>query len=355
MAPRTGLYGTVMHGNAAADNTVDDYGKMSTLIGDKQYIAGFGGGAAGLNNGAFSFSGAGFNWFGSALGGAAPDDVRLGMANRTFGAGLFLSMAKTAQDLTGPGGETRTTLESDGYGLFGDFNLGNSDVYGELGLLTGFGNLADALDNFSTVIPVGSTVKTTTTNNYFHLMGGWKKHSTTEGTHALNAELTFNLSNKEDPNGAPADTAQIMELIFGFYHGVILRQTAGLSVVAGSNTQIMYQAQTENALNPPADRSHSGISVRPNLGFQKTLGNGFETFAGAGVTLGFDTYDNMMVAGTNWALFTAGTDMALGLRWNYENFAFEGSVSEILLSNGPNMIGGGAPGLFGRVGVSLGF
>ena len=42
-APRTGLYSVVTKGNAAADKTVVDYTRRPTLIGNKQYFAGFGG------------------------------------------------------------------------------------------------------------------------------------------------------------------------------------------------------------------------------------------------------------------------------------------------------------------------
>src|SRR4051812_47059932 len=65
-APRTGLYGSVTRGNIAADNTVEDYSRRPTLIGDKQYFAGFG--DADLGNAAFSLKGMGYNWFGEVTG-----------------------------------------------------------------------------------------------------------------------------------------------------------------------------------------------------------------------------------------------------------------------------------------------
>ena len=77
-APRTGLYTAVTQGNAAADNTVDDFSRRPTLIGSKQYFAGYGG--TDMQSAAYNFRLGSLNWFGAVAAGAgtSPATLRVG-------------------------------------------------------------------------------------------------------------------------------------------------------------------------------------------------------------------------------------------------------------------------------------
>jgi hypothetical protein len=350
-----------MQANAASDNTVDDYTRRPTLINNLQYIAGYGG--ADMANGAFSFQGGAFNWFGSLTSRAGavagqpnPDDVRFGLANRTFGAGLMLAMSKSSTDVDGVG-STRTTLEADGYALFGDFNLGGSDVYGEIAMRTGFGAF-DGLDHNIKIDPdVGATQEDK--NLMFQFLVGWKRDATTEGTHAVNAELALSVDSKKDQIGAP-DTAQALSVSLGFAHGYIAKQTTGFSAFLGSNAILLYESLNPN--DPLADESAVTLAVIPNASFQKTLAKGFEAFVGASVALAvvYDKVEPPPGGDTDsWLVISDGADVAAGLRWVYENFAIEGHLNETLLFNGPYLVGGTASPMFGgtggAIGLSVGF
>ncbi|MDB5106068.1 MAG: hypothetical protein JWP91_3757 [Fibrobacteres bacterium] len=360
-APRTGLYETVTKGNAAADNTVDDFTRRPTLIGTKQYFAGFGG--ADMQSGAFSFEGRGWNWFGSAVsragsaqGGANPAEVRAGIASGTaWGGGLILSFDKSTTDNAGT--KTKTVIEGDGFGAFGDFNLGNSDVYGQVALYTGFDALLPPVNNYIKVEPP-SPLPTTETNNYLiNAMGGWKKDATTEGTHALNVEVGYNYSKNEVDPSTPANENSINELAVMFAHGYILRATPDYSVFLGTNNLLIWRAEKTTAA--PTEHSIIGISTSPNLAFQKQFGKGFEGFSGGSVTASYFSYSNepFGIGAPEEAtrLLTADADVAVGLRWVKDNFALEGSLKEAVLLNGPYLIGGNAnQGLMAEVGMSLG-
>ncbi len=351
-APRTGLYEVVTKLNAAADNTVDDFTRRPTLIDGKQYFAGFGG--ADLVSGAFSFQGGGWDWFGAALGGPDPDEIRAGIAKPgAWGGGVLLSLAKTRFD--SPAGSAKTTLEGDGFGVFGDFSLGNSDVYGQLALYTGFDALTPVADNY--IRAAGLEQK----NTLINLTGGWKKGAAGEGTHALHAEGILNYSLKRN-EAAPTDSVTLTALDLWFYHGYVLKQAPGFSVFLGSNSEVLLQFEDWNT--DPEDRGHYRVAVTPNLAFQKTLAWGFEGFAGGSVTLSWDKFDGSAPttftaapagADERTDFLTGSADVALGLRWVRENLAVEGILSEALLANGPHFIGGnGASGMFLQVGVSLG-
>ncbi len=357
VGPRTGLYGSVMKGNAASDNTVDDFTKRGHLI-DRQYLAGWGG--ADLVNAGYSFEAIGLNWFGAAYGGGSPDEVRFGIASAgKFSGGLMVALNKvsTEDTLATVSTKTKTVLETDGFGAFGSFAIGNAgDVYGEVSVLTGFDDLATGNDNYIKFDPAGTEV----TPRIIHLMGGWKKDATAEGTHALNAELILNVESWENKPAAAAATAKrsITDVQLWFYHGYILKDAGTFKVFAGSNS--LFQFQTRDWDSAPTDRSLAVVSVTPNMSFQKTLGHGFEATAGAGVSVAWVSLTNMPSGANNLdqstSFFTAGTDMAVGLRWAYENFAFEGAVKEALLANGPQFIGGNAaPGMFAQIGMSVGF
>lgn len=351
-APRTGLYTTVTKLNAAADNTVDDYTRRPTLIDGKQYFAGYG--DADLVSGAFAFQGAGWDWFGAAIGGPDPDEIRAGMAKAgAWGGGVIVSLAKSRYDT--PAGSVKTTLESDGLGFFGDFSLGGSDVYGQLAFYTGFDALAPVVDNY--VRAAGADQKNTVIN----LMAGWKRDATTEGTHAMNAEAILNHSLKRE-EALAGDSLTFTALDLWFYHGYILKAGQGYSVFLGSNSELLLQFEDWNT--DPEDRSHYRLAVSPNLAFQKTLRWGFEAFAGGSVTVSWDRFDGSAPATFTPAIpgadertdfLTGGADVALGLRWVMDNLAVEGSLRDALLANGPHFIGGdAAPGMFLQMGVSLG-
>lgn len=351
-APRTGLYEAVTKLNAAADNTVDDFTRRPTLINGKQYFAGFGG--ADLVSGAFSFQASGWDWFGAALGGPEPDEIRAGLASPgAWGGGVLLSLAKSSFDT--PAGSAKSTLEGDGFGLFGDFSLGNSDVYGQLALYTGFDNLSPVADNYLRAAGVEQK------NTLVNLIGGWKRNATTEGTHALNAEAILNYSMKRN-EAAPTDSVTFTALDLWFYHGYILKQAPGYSVFLGSNSEVLLQFEDWNT--DPEDRGHYRVAVTPNLAFQKSLAWGFEGFAGGSVTVSWDRFDGSAPntfspapagADERTDFLTGSADVALGLRWVRENLAVEGILSDALLANGPQFIGGdGASGMFLQVGVSLG-
>lgn len=356
VGPRTGLYGSVMKGNAASDNTVDDFTKRAHLI-DRQYLAGWGG--ADLVNAGYSFEAIGFNWFGAAYGGATPDEVRFGLASEgKFGGGLMLALNKvsTEDSLLG---KTKTVLETDGFGAFGSFALGNAgDVYGELSVLTGFDDLGSGNDNYVKLDPPAPATGSEVTPRVIHVMAGWKKDATTEGTHALNAELILNIENWESKVGTATAKRGINDFQLWFYHGYILKDAGTFKVFTGSNSLVQFQTRDWDAA--PTDRSIGVVSVTPNMSFQKTLGHGFEATAGAGVTAAWISQTNMPSGANNLdkstTFLTGGADMAVGLRWVYENFAFEGAVKELMLSNGPQFIGGNAaPGMFAQIGLSVGF
>lgn len=352
-APRTGIYESVTKLNAAADNTVDDYTKRPTLINGKQFFAGWG--DADLVSGAFAFQASGYDWFGSALGGPEPDEVRAGLARGgAWGGGVLVSLAKSSFET--PAGDSKVVLEGDGLGVFGNLSLGGSDVYGQLALYTGYDALLPVSDNY---VKVGGVEQK---NTLINLLGGWKKDATSEGTHALNLEGTLNYSMKKN-EAPPLDTVTVTALDLWFYHGYILKASESYSVFLGSNSELMLQLEDWNVA--PTSRNHYRLAVLPNLAFQKRLAWGFEGFAGAVVGLSWDMWDGIapttpigappVGADARTDYLTGSADVSLGLRWVKDNFAVEGSLRDALLANGPHFIGGNAaPGMFAQVGVSLG-
>lgn len=122
----------------------------------------------------------------------------------------------------------------------------------------------------------------------------------------------------------------------------------------------MYQDFSFEAA--PQDRSLIGLNFAPNISMQKALAKGFEIFAGADMNLGFASLTNLPVGAGPGApdeattLTTSGTDVSVGLRWNYENIAIEGALVDTFLAHGPHFVGGDDDqGLFGQVGLSVGF
>ncbi len=338
-APRTGLYSEVVKGNAASDNTVDDLTKRPHLI-NQQYIAGWGN--AQLTNAAYSFKGGNLNWFGTARSNPGEAEIRTGVGSTgAWGGGLIVSLHRTHTE-DPIAGKTTTNFEGQGLGGFGSFNLGSvGDVYGQVAYYAGFDDLTIGNNNAIEVIPVaGPTV--TTENHLLNFMAGWKKDASQAGEHALNVELNMNFSS----NKAGAAKNGLTNINLSFYHGYILQASDDFSVFLGSNNSFIYNSASAD---PGPDASGYTIASTPNISFQKKLGWGFDTQAGAGVTIAYVTQED------NNAALTDGADMSLGLRWTKDNFAIEGLVREALLSNGPQFIGGGAPGLFASIGLSVGF
>jgi hypothetical protein len=362
-APRTGLYTVVTKNNAAADNTVDDYSRRPTLIGNRQYFAGFGG--PDMQSGAFSFEGKGLNWFGSMTGGANPNLLRVGVGSGTaWGGGALVAIDHT--DVTTAAGETTTSFTGNGVGLFGDVNLGNSDVYGQLGWFTGFPGTLGATPlgfqaNTSQTLKPNAGGETSLSNWNVNLLAGWKKDATTEGTHALNLEFGYTFGKNTTDGLTPDLDNSVSTVLLNFFHGYILKSASDYAVFLGDNSGIIWQSDKSDA--PSVDGSHFGVSVSPNLAFQKQLGKGFEGFSGASVTASFDYYNDEpatlpfppVAANDASQYLTGSADVAVGLRWVKDNFALEGSLKETVLQNGPYLIGGNAnQGLFLQIGMSLG-
>ncbi|MDQ3002601.1 MAG: hypothetical protein M3Y08_15230 [Fibrobacterota bacterium] len=354
VAPRTGLYSVVTKNNGAGDNTVEDFTRRPTLIGDKQYFAGYGG--SDMLSGAFSFQGIGLNWFGAMVGGGiSNDEVRFGVGSgNAWGGGVILALAKTNVETAA--GKTKTVLEGDGFGVFGDFGLGNSDVYGQVAMYTDFNGPAGGPGGFNYVkVEPAVGPESETTYRLINIMAGWKKDATTEGTHSLNVEAAYNMGSHEVDPSTPAIDTKVNELGVLFAHGYILKASTDYSVFLGVNTGLQWHAESFEAA--PTDRDNIGLFASPNMAFQKNLGKGFEVFSGGSVTASYSQSSNIPVGEVEAsALLTGGADVALGLRWVKDNFALEGSISENLLQTGPYFISGNdnASGMFLQVGMSLG-
>jgi hypothetical protein len=361
VAPRTGLYGSVTKGNIAADNTVDDYTKRPTLIGDRQYIAGFGN--TDMGNAAFSLKGMGFNWFGSVTGPVnaapaapgTPDVLRLGLGRGTaWGAGVALAIDRQTQEVTGAAGGKQTTyIDPSGIGLFGDLSLGTSDVYGAVGWNTGYPSSLLAGAHNTTILEPNTGSNSDNTHHTLSVMAGWKKDATTEGTHSFNVEASYALGmhTTSGPGVKADDKVNALAIMPAWAY--VVKANSDYSVFVGVNSLDSVVADTVPGLNG----SRYLISFSPNIAFQKQFGHGFEGFSGASVTAGFmGTNDEAGANTTTTVTMTGGADVAVGLRWVKDNFALEGSLKETVLANGPYLIGGNAgQGLFANIGMALGF
>ncbi len=355
-APRTGLYGTVTKGNIAADNTVDDYSRRPTLIGDRQYFAGFGG--ADMGNAAFSIKGMGWNWFGEVTGpvGAAspgvPNTLRLGLGKGTaWGGGLLLAVDRTSVKTAA--GTTTTYYDASGFGAFFDLNLGASDVYGSLGWNTGFPTTPPAAPHNSVLTEPAAGSNTEVNHHQLSLMAGWKKDATVEGTHSFNLEGNYVLGLHTDDAPTPDVDDMVNSLAIMPMWGYVLRANSDYSVFVGANGLLAF----ENDSVGPMHGNQYAVSVSPNIAFQKQFGHGFEGFSGFSVTaLLRGAQDEPANNDESTTMLTGGADVAVGLRWVKDNFALEGSLKEAVLANGPYLIGGNAgQGLFVNIGMALGF
>ncbi|GEM_PF-2274813 len=343
-APRTGLYSGVTKGNAAADNTVDDFSRRPTLIGEKQYLAGWG--TANLVNAAYSIQGNGFNWFGAVLALDSLSQIRAGLAKGTsWGAGVIAGVNRIHAKAATGGVETTTYYEPSGFGLFGDFNLGSSDVYGQVGWNTGLPSAPGLQNSVWTKAPA-PLPEDDDQNHTLSFMGGWKKDATTEGTHAVNIELSYTSEMIRLKNPTLEATLSTINVMPAWAY--ILRANSSYSVFVGANGLLSY-------LHPENGNAYD-VSVSPNFAFQKQFGHGFEGFSGFSVTASWSSETDLGVAGEEGSqLLTGGADMAVGLRWVKDNFAFEGALKDVVLANGPYLIGGNAgQGLMSSVGISLG-
>ncbi|MDB5051839.1 MAG: hypothetical protein JWO30_4910 [Fibrobacteres bacterium] len=350
-APRTGLYTSVTQSNAAADNTVDDFSRRPTLIGDKQYFAGFGGGD--MQSAAYSFRLGSLNWFGAvtaggaAAGGAtAPATLRIGAGSGTsWGGGLLLAVNRVSAKSAA--GENTTYFDPSGIGAFGDFNLGSSDVYGSVSFNTGL-PIVPGLENTVVSKPTGVS-EFTVSNHTLSVMGGWKKDATTEGTHAFNVEASYQMEMSTDETPPAPDvkaTTSVITVMPAW--GYILKAKSDYAVFLGANSTEQYAAFEQG--------SAYSVALTPNIAFQKQLGKGFEGFTGFSVTGSYAATSDTPVDGDESSnLLTGGSDVTVGLRWVKENLAFEGFLKESVLSNGPYLIGGNAgQGLFLNIGLALG-
>jgi len=358
-APRTGLYTGVTKDNAAADRTVSDYSMRPTLIGDRQYFAGFGG--TDMGNAAFSMKGKGFNWFGEVTGpvgatgrGTNPDSLRLGLGSGSaWGAGVILAVNRVhGKGTVGvAAGDTTTYIDGSGIGLFGDMNLGNSDAYASVGWATGFPPTAG--QNNSVTLDPDAGTKTENFHHYLSVALGWKKEAAGEGTHAFGIDLSYLFSNHTiDATGLNVDD-KINLLSLMPKWGYVVRENADYSVFIGTNARLFL----ENDDIAPEKGNQYGVSVTPNIAFQKQFGHGFEGFSGFSVTardsiIADEPADNAEFS----QILTGEADVAVGLRWVKDNFALEGSLRESVLANGPYLIGGNTnQGLFANIGMALGF
>jgi hypothetical protein len=343
-APRTGLYTGVTKGNAAADNTVDDYSRRPTLIGEKQYLAGWGG-PTNLVNAAYSIQGHGFNWFGSVLALDTLAQIRAGLASgTTWGAGVIVGVRREFTKDPAPGGETTTYFAPSGFGVFGDFNLGSSDVYGQVGWNTGVPSLGGLQNSVLTKLP-SPAPEDDDQNHTLSIMAGWKKDATTEGTHAYNLEGSYTSEMRSLENPTVDENYNTINLLPSW--GYILRANSSYSVFLGTNGLVSYMK--------PEDGGAYAIAISPNFAFHKQFVWGFEGFAGFSVTGSWYSEKDIPVDNSDYSLLlTDGADMAVGLRWVKDNFALEGGLQEAFLANGPNFIGGGSQGLLGSIGLSLG-
>ena len=346
-APRTGLYGSVVRGNAASDNTVVDYTRRPTLIGDKQYFAGFGG--ADMGNAAFAIRAGSLNWFGAVTGPTnasvgVPNTLTVGAGSGTsWGGGLMLAVNRTYTQPTNNGTETTTYFDASGFGVFGDFNLGSSDVYGSIGWNTGLATTGATENSVLTKPAAGA--EDDDNNHSLSIMGGWKKDATTEGTHSFNIEASYVMAMQSLQN--PTVDATTTQLTIMPSWGYIVKSNSDFAVFVGANSTEQYTAFEQG--------STMSLGLSPNISFQKQLGKGFEGFSGFSVTGSFVSGSDIPVDGaSNSQLLTGGADVLVGLRWVKDNFAFEGSLKEALLNNGPAIVGGGAPGMFLEMGISVG-
>ncbi|MDD5675228.1 MAG: hypothetical protein PHC61_13750 [Chitinivibrionales bacterium] len=378
-AVRSPVYNTIMQsgimqGNVAADLTTSDYMLIPHLIGDNQFVAGYG--LDVNNNACLTFKSIGFNWLGDIDNNADRLRVKAGLAvSNVFGAGLLYNLnkhglsdesASNADPVTK--GNTSLTAAGDGIGLFGSFNLGFAHLYGDLSYY--FASPADSsYHSENTSTPAGgasTTVTADSTHTRFNINVGLLKPGSGQGSMAFGALL-----NVFDASASDGDAKTIKDNTFGIgisgSCGTPISQSEDFAVFLGGKVGIMTAFYT-NGLDTPNVALASVKSsttfdfyIRPNVSFQKQLGHGFETQLGASANL----LDMLLVNSKTHASAKTGSSdvtsnnatVALGLRWKKDNFAIDGELSKTMLASGPYLISGntGVGNLFGSLGVSLGF
>jgi hypothetical protein len=328
---------------------------MPHLIGQQQWVAGYGG--ADMRDASATFIASGFNWLvdlKSNTNPNGPDLLKIGMAqDGVFGAGLILGLARTNEDEQS-GNETSTTYAGTTYGAFGSAALGEGNLFGSLYYSV----------NPNNNVTVKNTSETKSTNSLIHVDVNYAQFGSNQGDFSYSGGILADFGSGEPAVG---DTVSSSSYELSGALGYLAASSEGQAVVLGVNGSLSYNGSESNGLRVllSGDSSYvnkySGmaLSFRPHVAFQKSLPKGFEIFSGAGVTFDWmsgtdapDGPDNDV--SSSWLATNSG-DVNVGLRWSHENFAIEGQVAEQLLLDGPDMIGGSAPGLFSQVGISYGF
>ncbi len=359
-APRVPSYGSVMQSNAAVDFTVADYLVRPHLINELQYVTGYTG-SAGFIDAAFSFNGAGINWFGgmennprtaALLGSTNVSRIKAGLAiGSAFGAGLLYEFNKiSTSDNSGATPDVSTTNAGDAYGAFGSMGLGSISIFAEVSRVTG-----PAASVTTETDALTDEDKNTSTN----IIVGAVKDTEGEGSHALAATLSLALFSQEFEN--PTANQSAMNIGLNINHGVPLKYNDQMAVFVGSIINLGYSSSTNEVPDPDAESSGYLFSLAPNMSFQKVLGKGFEISMGGSVNMltyasGTTDPGENTTSGLETGFNGPSTgDLSFGLRWAKENFAIEGELSKALILNGPDFIGGTGPGVLGSGGVSLSF
>jgi hypothetical protein len=370
-APRTPAYDDVMQGNIAADFSTNAYLVRPHLI-ETGFISGSGltgGPGAGTGNAALSFEGMGIHWLAAMDNTPAILNVRAGMGiANLFGAGILYELNKSGFSTKGGAVvyDSSYTGIGDGMGIFGSYNLLDMlSVYGEVTYATGYASSAMKAENTTTTIT--NEIKNGTTQ----IVAGGIMDASGEGTHALGGKVIMTFSGYESitktgPTTVTNDKWSTFALdVIGSY-GTPLRKSDEFAVFLGGDLDIGYSnfKDKQTPYFPAQKTGEFRIGITPNAAFQKTLGKGFEVQCGASVPA-FAwrrfTAETSPVEDRSSIMTTIGGSVDLGLCWRIDNFAFEGELSNNLLQNGPYFIGGGqgatnnGPGMFGNVGVSMGF
>ncbi len=366
VAPRSPSYGSVMQGNAAVDFTVADYLSRPNLIGEQQFVSGYG--APGVVNGATSIQAMGMNWFAgmdnTRRPGVANSLVRLGVGvGNTFGAGIIYGLNQTKSEVpvtvVGPPvstGKTEVSTQNNGdeWGVFGSFGFGTMSVFGEFSRETG---PAATVETKTTGV---ATVETKNTANNVTL--GFVKDTEGEKSHALAVTASLVLASAEQ--GVATDNST-MTLGLNVNHGVPLVYGDDFAVFFGAIFDIAYRSFEDKVVGAsPKEGSATLISLAPNVSFQKEIGKGFEASLGASANaLTWTNTSQVVLFGTpvanadvsNSTTTSGAGNVSVGLRWKKDNFSVDGQVATALLTNGPNFISGTTSAMLASVGVAVGF
>jgi hypothetical protein len=359
VAPRIPAYDAVMQGNVAAEFTTTDYMTRPHLIGDKQFIAGYmlsgftGGGAA------CSFKAGRVNLFGAyAQAAASRHMIRLGLGlDDVFGAGVTyeLDRQKTDNEST----EITTREVPDGIGAFGSVNFGVMNLWAD----------------FSTyrypsayVLTDAPATDTEVSERQTEVSVGIMKDSEGERDIAVGGHVDFSynkqLSQMQSLGLRTTTENNRRATVVGMaYLGVPLFRNRSYSVYVGLAAGGLYSKFVDSLVTAVlVAESYADGAITPNIGFQKTLGKGFEAMCGGSVNILHITRivseSNLNVDTLTYDVATDNGRFSLGLRWKKGNFAVEGQFSATILTNGPYFISGAGSAstpMMASIGVSLGF